>query len=147
MKTLRRYLMRELVRSTGFILFALLALFAFFDLLAQIDDLRPGAYTLPAALAYVALSLPSRTYELMPIAALIGAIFALSQLATNSEFTIMRVSGMSTRALVRRRVGSGSTIWVARHQCWMLVTMFLPTPRITVASSCSKTRSLVHQAL
>ncbi len=99
MKTLRRYLMRELVRSTGFILFALLALFAFFDLLAQIDDLRPGGYTLPAALAYVALALPSRTYELMPIAALIGAIFALSQLASNSEFTIMRVSGMSTRAL------------------------------------------------
>jgi lipopolysaccharide export system permease protein len=99
MKTLRRYLLRELVRSTGFILFALLALFAFFDLLAQIDDLRPGGYTLPAALAYVALSLPSRTYELMPIAALIGAIFALSQLASNSEFTIMRVSGMSTRAL------------------------------------------------
>jgi lipopolysaccharide export system permease protein len=47
----------------------------------------------------VALSLPSRTYELMPIAALIGAIFALSQLASNSEFTIMRVSGMSTRRL------------------------------------------------
>jgi lipopolysaccharide export system permease protein len=99
MKTLRRYLMRELVRSTGFVLFALLALFAFFDLLAQMDDLRPGGYSLPQALAYVALSLPSRTYELMPIAALIGAIFALSQLAANSEFTIMRVSGMSTRAL------------------------------------------------
>ncbi len=99
MKTLRRYLGRELLRATGFVLFALLALFAFFDLLAQIDDLRPGAYTLPQALAYVALSLPSRTYELMPIAALIGAIFALSQLAANSEFTIMRVSGMSTRKL------------------------------------------------
>jgi lipopolysaccharide export system permease protein len=99
MKTLRRYLMREIVRSTGFMLFALLALFAFFDLLAQMDDLRPGGYTLSAALAFVALSLPSRTYELMPIAALIGAIFALSQLAANSEFTIMRVSGMSTRAL------------------------------------------------
>jgi lipopolysaccharide export system permease protein len=63
------------------------------------DDLRPGGYSLPQALAYVALSLPSRTYELMPIAALIGAIFTLSQLAANSEFTIMRVSGMSTRAL------------------------------------------------
>ena len=100
MKTLRRYLMREIVRSTGFMLFALLALFAFFDLLAQMDDLRPGGYTLSAALAFVALSLPSRTYELMPIAALIGAIFTLSQLAANSEFTIMRVSGMSTRALV-----------------------------------------------
>ncbi|MBK9245130.1 MAG: LPS export ABC transporter permease LptG [Burkholderiales bacterium] len=99
MKTLRRYLRREIVRATGFVLFALLALFSFFDLLAQMDDLRPGGYTLPQALAYVALSLPSRTYELMPIAALIGAIFALSQLAANSEFTIMRVSGMSTRAL------------------------------------------------
>lgn len=99
MKTLRRYLGRELLRATGFVLFALLALFAFFDLLAQIDDLRPGTYMLPQALAYVALTLPSRTYELMPIAALIGAIFALSQLAANSEFTIMRVSGMSTRKL------------------------------------------------
>jgi lipopolysaccharide export system permease protein len=99
MKTLRRYLMRELLRAIGLVLFALVALFAFFDLLAQIDDLRPGAYSLPQALAFVALSLPSRTYELMPIAALIGAIFALSQLAANSEFTIMRVSGMSTRAL------------------------------------------------
>lgn len=99
MKTLRRYLMREIVRATGFVLFALLALFAFFDLLAQIDDLRPGGYTLSAALAYVALSLPSRSYELMPIATLIGAIFALAQLAANSEFTIIRVSGMSTRSL------------------------------------------------
>ncbi len=99
MKTLRRYLMHEIVRATGFVLFALLALFAFFDLLAQIDDLRPGGYTLSAALAFVALSLPSRTYELMPIATLIGAIFALSQLAANSEFTIIRVSGMSTRSL------------------------------------------------
>jgi len=99
MKTLRRYLTRELLRATGFVLFALLSLFAFFDLLAQIDDLRPGGYKLSQALAYVALTLPSRTYELMPIAALIGAIFALSTLAANSEFTIMRVSGMSTRAL------------------------------------------------
>ena len=99
MKTLRRYLTREVVRSTGFMMFALLALFAFFDLLAQMDDLRPGGYTLSAALAFVALSLPSRAYELMPIGALIGAIFALSRLASNSEFTVMRVSGMSTRAL------------------------------------------------
>lgn len=99
MRTLRRYLARELVRATAFVLFALLTLFAFFDLLGQIDDLRPGGYTLDQALLYVGLSLPWRTYELMPIAALIGAIFALSQLAANSEFTIMRVSGMSTRRL------------------------------------------------
>jgi lipopolysaccharide export system permease protein len=33
---------------------------------------------------------------LMPIAALIGTIWALAQFASRSEFTIMRVSGMST---------------------------------------------------
>ncbi len=55
--------------------------------------------TLPQALLYVALSLPSRIYEVMPIAALIGAIFALSQLAANSEVAVMRVSGMGTRAM------------------------------------------------
>jgi lipopolysaccharide export LptBFGC system permease protein LptF len=46
-KTLRRYLTRELVRATGVVLFALLALFAFFDLLSQVDDLRPGGYSMP----------------------------------------------------------------------------------------------------
>jgi lipopolysaccharide export system permease protein len=112
MRTVRRYLTKELVRATAFVLFALVALFAFFDLLAQIDDLRPGGYSLPQALAYVGLSLPSRTYELMPIAALIGAIVTLSQLAANSEFTIMRVSGMSTRRLAWTMVQVGA-IFVA----------------------------------
>ena len=59
------------------------------------------------ALFYVALTLPSRTYELMPIAALIGTIYALSKLAANSEFTIMRVSGMSTRRLMNSLIGIG----------------------------------------
>jgi lipopolysaccharide export system permease protein len=48
----------------------------------------------------VALSVPARTYELMPIATLIGTIYAMSKLAASSEFTIMRVSGMSTRRLL-----------------------------------------------
>ena len=34
----------------------------------------------------------------MPIAALIGTIYTLAQLAARSEFTIMRASGLSTRA-------------------------------------------------
>jgi lipopolysaccharide export system permease protein len=42
------------------------------------------------------LGLPGYTYELMPIAALIGTIWVLSQFASRSEFTIMRVSSMST---------------------------------------------------
>jgi len=79
--------------------FALLGLFAFFDLVNQLDDIGQNGYQLRHAFAYVALTLPSRLYELMPIGALIGTVYALSKLAANSEFTIMRVSGMSTRRL------------------------------------------------
>ena len=98
MRTLRRYLTREVASATGFVLFALLALFAFFDLINELGDIGSG-YRLRNAFTFISLSLPSRTYELMPIAALIGTIYALSKLASNSEFTIMRVSGMSTRRL------------------------------------------------
>jgi lipopolysaccharide export system permease protein len=99
MNTLRRYLGREVAQATGFVLLALLSIFAFFDVVAQLDDVGQNGYTLRAALIFVLLSQPSRVYELMPIAALIGTIYALSKLASSSEFTIMRVSGMSTRRL------------------------------------------------
>jgi lipopolysaccharide export system permease protein len=99
MNTLRRYLGREVAQATGFVLLALLSIFAFFDVVAQLDDVGQNGYTLRAALLFVLLSQPSRVYELMPIAALIGTIYALSKLASSSEFTIMRVSGMSTRRL------------------------------------------------
>jgi len=99
MNTLRRYLGREVLQATAFVLLALLAIFAFFDIVAQLEEVGRNGYTLRAALLYVLLSQPARIYELMPIAALIGTIYALSKLASSSEFTIMRVSGMSTRRL------------------------------------------------
>jgi len=95
-RTLRRYLSREIAAATAFVAFALLALFSFFDLVNEIEEVGAAGYQLAQAFGYVALSLPSRAYELAPIAALIGTIYALSKLAANSEFTIMRVSGMST---------------------------------------------------
>jgi lipopolysaccharide export system permease protein len=98
-RTLQRYLSREIAAATAFVAFALLALFSFFDLINEIEEVGAGGYQLAQAFGFVALSLPSRAYELAPIAALIGTIYALSKLAANSEFTIMRVSGMSTRRL------------------------------------------------
>jgi lipopolysaccharide export system permease protein len=96
-RTLRRYLWSEIAVATLFVAFALLSLFMFFDMVQQLDEIGRRGFQLRHAFSYVALTLPSRTYELMPIAALIGTIYALSKLASQSEFTIMRVSGMSTR--------------------------------------------------
>ena len=110
MKTIRRYLWLEIASASLFVLFALLALFLFFDMVAQLDEIGQRGFRFRDALFYVALTLPSRTYELMPIAALIGTIYALSKLAANSEFTIMRVSGMSTRRLMNSLIGIGLII-------------------------------------
>lgn len=97
MRTLQRYLWREIAAATAFVAFALLALFSFFDLINEIEEVGAGGYQLAQAFGYVALSLPSRAYELAPIAALIGTIYALAQFASNSEFTAMRAAGLGRR--------------------------------------------------
>ncbi len=100
MNTIRRYMAREIVSAILFVLIGFLALFAFFDLVNELEDIGRGGYRLQHAVGYVALGLPSRIYELMPIAALIGTIYALSQFATHSEYTAMRVAGLGrSRAL------------------------------------------------
>ncbi|MBI2313316.1 MAG: LPS export ABC transporter permease LptG [Betaproteobacteria bacterium] len=107
MRTLDRYLGRETVGATALVFAALLMLFAFFDLLHELGDVGKGNYNLGYAVLYVLLSVPGNVYELFPIAALIGAIFALAQLSAHSEFTVMRVSGVSIQrtALSLVRVG------------------------------------------
>jgi lipopolysaccharide export system permease protein len=89
-----RYLARNVGAAVLFVLSAFLALFAFFDFINELDDIGRGTYGLGAAAAYVVLTLPSRAYEILPIAALIGTVYALAQLAANSEFTAMRVAGL-----------------------------------------------------
>ena len=96
MKVLQRYFALEIIRAVFFVLIAFLALFAFFDLMGELQSVGRGGYRLQHAFLYVFMGLPGYTYELMPIAALIGTIYVLAQFASRSEFTIMRASSMST---------------------------------------------------
>lgn len=91
------YLAREIIVSVAGVLAAFLALFAFFDFLNELDDIGRGGYALKHAVARVVLGLPGYAYELMPVAVLIGAIWALAQFAQHSEFTAMRVAGLGRR--------------------------------------------------
>ena len=94
MKVLTRYVAKEVLIATLFVLVALVALIAFFDLVSQ-DRNIGNRYSISMALFLTMLKLPSRLYEVMPIAALLGAVYTMSRLASNSEFTIMRVAGLS----------------------------------------------------
>ena len=95
MKVIRRYLSAEITASTLLVFAALLMLFAFLDLIHELGELGKGTYGLLNVIAFVLLSLPGHVYELFPIAALIGTLFALAQLVASSEYTVMRVSGVS----------------------------------------------------
>lgn len=95
MKVLARYLALETLVSSLFVFTALMTLYAFFDLLNELGSLGQNGYELLNIIAFVALSVPGHVYELLPVAALIGTLFALARLVANSEFTIMLVSGMS----------------------------------------------------
>jgi lipopolysaccharide export system permease protein len=93
--TVRRYLAGEIYKSTAFVLIAFLGLFAFFDLINELRDVGKAGYRIQHAFLFVGLSIPGHVYELFPIAVLIGTLYALSFLASNSEFTVMRTSGFS----------------------------------------------------
>ncbi|MEZ5657676.1 MAG: LPS export ABC transporter permease LptG [Burkholderiaceae bacterium] len=105
MRILSSYFAREIFSAVAFVLAGFLALFSFFDFISELEDIGRGQYELAQALAFVLLSLPNHIYELMPIAALIGTIYALAQFASSSEFTAMRAAGLgrlkAMRALLR----------------------------------------------
>ena len=104
MKTIRKLVHREIITAVAFVTLGFLALFFFFDL---IDELRwvgrspGGGYEVSHAMLFVALSIPSHLYELLPITVLIGTIFVMARLAQSSEFTIMRTSGLGPGRALR----------------------------------------------
>lgn len=95
MNLVSRYLLKEVATSAGFVFVGLVLLFSFFDLASELDSIGRADYGFAQAALYVALNVPGHVYEIVPIAALIGALFALSRLVMNSEFTVMLASGIS----------------------------------------------------
>lgn len=124
MRTLRLYVAREVVLATLVVFIALLLLFAFFDLVEQMKDLGRGGYQLRHILLHVLLSAPNHVYELFPIAALIGTLFALAQLVASSEYTVMRASGVS----VARMAGVLISIGLAFGALTFAVGEFVAPP-------------------
>jgi lipopolysaccharide export system permease protein len=100
MKVYERHLAREIYGATLLVLMAFLALFAFFDLIREMEDVGKGNYMIQHALAFVALTLPGRSYEILPVSVLIGSLYALTLLARHSEITVLRASGLSTADLL-----------------------------------------------
>lgn len=94
MRTTRRYLAKEIYRSSSVVLIALLGLFTFFALIEELDKVGTR-FTLLNLFYMQALALPTYLYDLLPIGVLIGSVLALAGLAQRNELVILRVSGVS----------------------------------------------------
>jgi lipopolysaccharide export system permease protein len=112
LKIYERHLAKEIYVAAAFILFAFLMLFAFFDLINELDSVGRGGYKLQHALGFIALTLPGRLYELFPIGILIGTLYALVTLARHSEIAVLRASGLSTRNFIGTFMRLGSVFVV-----------------------------------
>src|SRR3982751_3242131 len=110
---LLKYFTREILAATLLVLAALLALFGFFDMIKELDELGRGNYRITAMLGYVLLTLPTHTYVLLPLAGLMGTLFALARMSENSEITVMRASGLSLRQLAMHVSVAGAIIAAA----------------------------------
>lgn len=100
MKLLTRYLAKEIYSSVAIVFAGLLGLFSFMDVIQELHDVGQGGYRLGDALIYVLLTMPTHVYELFPLAALIGSIFAIVQMANNSEMMVYRSSGASLQQMI-----------------------------------------------
>ena len=88
MRLIGGYLIREISLGILAVLFGFLALFAFFDLINELEDIGRAGYKLQHAFLYVFLGMPGYAYELIPIAALIGTIYVLAQLASRCSWEV-----------------------------------------------------------
>lgn len=107
MRLIGRYMRREIFGAVLFVLLGFLALFTFFDFINEVQDVGRGGYRLQHAIIYVLLGVPNHAYELLPIAALIGTIYALAQFVSHSEFTAMRAAGLGRGRALRQVVSIG----------------------------------------
>jgi lipopolysaccharide export system permease protein len=119
-----RYFAREILSTSVLVLAALLALFGFFDLVRELDDVGRGGYRLGVMVGFVLLSLPSHAYVLLPAAALIGTLFSLARMSEQSELTVMRSSGLSMRQLAAHVGGAGLVVAAATLAMGELVTPY-----------------------
>ncbi len=94
MRTVRRLFYADIVAAVAFVAAAFLSLFFFIDFVDELGSIGMRGYTALNAAAYSLLLLPGHFYELVPIAVLIGGIYALARLAQTSQYTILRTGGL-----------------------------------------------------
>jgi len=95
MKLLDTYLFKTVLAATGMVLLALLGMESFVLFAQELQTIGTGNYGLWHVFVYVLSILPINAYQFFPIGVLLGSLVGLGRLASTSELTVMRCSGVS----------------------------------------------------
>ena len=110
MKILDRYIGWTIITATLTVLAVLVGIFTFFAFIEQLEDVGRGQYTVFKVAVFVLFSIPNLTYELFPMAALIGALIGFGTLMRNGEITVIRVAGVPKGRIVLSVVKAGGIL-------------------------------------
>jgi lipopolysaccharide export system permease protein len=90
-----RHLARAVLVPTLLVLALLITLDCIYLFIDEQSHIGQGTYGMGEAMQFVVLSVPQQCLDLMPAAALIGAMIGLGELARHNEITAFRAAGVS----------------------------------------------------
>lgn len=90
-----RYIGRTVLMAILLCELTLVGLAAIIRYVEQLRSVGEGTYTLLSAFYFVLLSMPQEIVLFFPIAALLGGLIGLGQMASNSELVVMQSAGRS----------------------------------------------------
>lgn len=99
MHKIDNYVMRTVGGAMFLVMMVVLSLDLIFALIAELEDTRNDYQTLQA-LWFVALTLPRRIYDYLPLGAFMGCLVGLGAMASSSELTVIRAAGVSLKRIV-----------------------------------------------
>ena len=94
MRLIDGYIMRVVAAAILLVLLVVQSLDFVFAYIAELED-TVNDYQAWEAFLFMLYTLPRRIYEFLPLAAFMGALVGLGQLANNSELVVIRAAGVS----------------------------------------------------
>jgi lipopolysaccharide export system permease protein len=113
MRLLDRYLIGQMLWFTLLVAAALVTLAWLFAFIEQQSDVGVGSFGMIDALFVTLLMVPKQAFQLLPIAALIGSLLGLGNLARGSELIVLRAAGVSVARVALTAAMAGGVLVLA----------------------------------
>ena len=107
MRIIDRHLSWQVILNSLLVLLVLTALASIITFVGELNSVGEGHYQLADAAMYTLLYVPTQAYQMCVVAALIGTMLGLGELASHNELMVMRTAGLSVARLGMSALAGG----------------------------------------